>query len=564
MIKRFFPLLLVVSLVACKTAPLTTRPAEPAVADSAMAVCAHPQASKVGIEAILKGGNAIDAAVAIQFALAVVYPAAGNLGGGGFMVIRMANGDVSSLDFREKAPAGAATNMFIDETNNIVPGLSVSTHLASGIPGSVAGLWEAHQRYGKLPWKELVQPAIDFAENGFILTSKEADGLNSIQDELRSNNSILPEVFLRDHWNEGDSVKLPDLALTLERIRDHGPGGFYEGETARLIVEEMERGHGLITLDDLKDYKAIWRTPLTGTYKDYKIISMGPPSSGGVALVQLLKSVEPYPFAEWGHNSARTTHLFTEAERRAYADRAAYLGDPDFSKIPVDALTNSQYVRTRMESFTPEKATPSNAIAEGDIHPYESEQTTHTSVVDANGNAVSLTTTLNDSYGSKIIVAGAGFLLNNEMDDFSSKPGVPNMYGAIGGDVNKILPNKRMLSSMTPTIVEKDGRLFMVVGTPGGTTIITSVFQTIVNVIDFKMNMQQAVDARRIHSQWFPDEINAETSALSDEDAAELRKYGHHISERSEIGRVDAILIRPDNKLEGGADSRGDDTALGF
>jgi gamma-glutamyltranspeptidase / glutathione hydrolase len=564
MMKRFFPLLLVVSLAACKTAPQATRPVEPVVADSAMAVSAHPLGSKVGIDIMRKGGNAIDAAVAIQFALAVVYPAAGNLGGGGFMVIRMSNGEVSSLDYREKAPGKAFTNMFVDETNNIVPGLSVSTHLASGVPGSVAGLWEAHQRYGKLPWKELVQPAIEFAHNGFLLTTKEAEGLNSIQEELRSNNSILPEVFLRDHWKEGDSVKLPDLALTLERIRDHGPRGFYEGETARLIVDEVERGRGFITLQDLKEYKAIWRTPLIDSYKNYKIISMGPPSSGGVALVQLLKSVEPYPFAEWGHNRARTTHLFTEAQRRAYADRAAYLGDPDFSEIPVDALTNSQYVKRRMESFDPEKATPSSAITEGELQLHESEQTTHTSVVDSNGNAVSLTTTLNDSYGSKIIVAGAGFLLNNEMDDFSSKPGEPNMYGAIGGEVNKILPYKRMLSSMTPTIVEKDGELFMVVGTPGGTTIITSVFQTILNVIEFKMNMQQAVDARRIHSQWFPDEISAETSALSNEDAAELKKYGHQISERSEIGRVDAILVRPDHKLEGGADSRGDDTALGF
>jgi gamma-glutamyltranspeptidase / glutathione hydrolase len=562
--KCLFGLLLAVTLVACNIrSSITVRP--PVVSDSAMVVCAHPLAARTGINVLRNGGNATDAAVAIQFALAVVYPGAGNLGGGGLAVWRMNNGAIYSLDYREKAPERAWTNMFLDETETVIADQSLKTPLASGVPGSVAGLWASHQRFGKLPWRSLVQPAIDLARNGFALTKKEAESLNGIQLELLENNSIRPDAFIKDRWNEGDSLLLPDLARTLERIRDLGAKGFYEGETADLIAAEMERSNGIINLNDLKNYTAIWRDPLTDNYKSYRIISMAPPSSGGVGLVQLLKSIEPYPVSEWGSHSAKTIHLFTEAQRRTYADRARYLGDPDFVSVPVKTLISTSYVRERMNSFDPGRATPSSAIQEGIVTAYESTQTTHLSVVDSEGNAVSATTTLNDSYGSKIVVSGAGFLLNNEMDDFSLKPGVPNMYGAIGGEANKILPGKRMLSSMTPTILEKNGALYMVIGSPGGTRIITSVFQSIVNVVEFGMNMQEAVDAKRVHSQWLPDEISPEPGALKDDVAAKLKELGHTITFIDwDFGRVDAILVRENHTLEGGADSRGDDIALGF
>lgn len=530
-----------------------------------MVVSAHPLASEVGVDIMRKGGNAVDAAVAVQFALAVVYPAAGNIGGGGFMLVRFADGKTDALDYREKAPAAAYPDMYLDENGNPVPFLSARGHKSAGVPGTVAGLAEAHRKYGRLPWAELVQPAIDLARNGFPLTELEARGLNNAAEDLIKYNTILPEHLIKEEgWKEGDTIRHTDLAATLERIRDNGPAGFYEGKTADDIINEMKRGKGLITYEDLKNYQPVWRKPVEGFYKSYKVISMPPPSSGGVALLQLLQITENFPVKQWGHNSVKTAHLMIEAERRVYADRARYLGDPDFIKIPITVLLSNEYNDGRMENFNPEKATPSTEISHGNILGYESEQTTHLSVVDQHGNAVAVTTTLNDSYGSHVVVAGSGFILNDEMDDFSIKPGVPNMYGAIGGQANKILPNKRMLSSMTPTIVEKDGKLFMVVGTPGGTTIITSVYQTILNVIEHGMTMQEAVTARRFHSQWMPDIVVNEKGAFTQQDSLKLVNMGHTFRFRKAIGRVDAILVRPDGRLEGGADPRGDDTAAGF
>jgi gamma-glutamyltranspeptidase/glutathione hydrolase len=564
MLKRIFPLLFAVSVVACTNLD-TGKSTSGFVADSAMVVSAHPLASHVGTSVLLKGGNAVDAVIATQFALAVVFPAAGNIGGGGFMVLRKNDGSVYSLDYREIAPDSSSEKMFLDSQGNPIRGLSEKGHRSVGVPGSVAGMWEAHQRFGKLPWKDLVQPAIDLATNGFPLTEEQASSLNAVADTLVRYSTVRPE-FLLKNWKTGDTIVWNDLAHTLERVRDNGKNGFYEGKTADDIIAEIERGKGIITHEDLKNYKPVWRDPLQGTYKEFKIISMGPPSSGGIALLQMLKSVEAFPIEEWGHNTARTTHLLTEIERRAYADRASHLGDPDFYNVPMQSLLDKTYIESRMKDFTPEKATPSALVKAGLLADSESHQTTHISIIDQDGNAVAVTTTLNDWFGSGIVVGGAGFILNDEMDDFSIKPGVPNMYGVTGGEANKIQPRKRMLSSMTPTIIERDGKVVMVVGTPGGTTIMTSVLQTILNVIEFKMTMQEAVSAKRLHSQWTPDVIYNEQNALLAEDSLLLVTIGHRFDKfyLTGIGRVDAILVRKDGTLEGGADPRGDDSADGF
>ncbi len=527
-------------------------------------VSAHPEASLIGLRILKQGGNAIDAAVAVQFALAVVYPNAGNIGGGGFLVFRAADGRIASLDYREKAPLLATRNMYLDSTGAPVIDKSLYGHFAAGVPGTVDGMVQAHTKFGRLSWKKVIQPAIDLAVKGFPITGKQADELNKNRDQfVKFNPGGTALIKTSGTWKAGDLLIQPELARTLTLIRDQGRKGFYEGSVARYLIGEMRRGGGLISEKDLHDYHSVWRKPVTGTYKGYKIITMPPPSSGGIALIQLLQTVEPFPLKRWGYNQDSTVQLITEAERRVYADRATHLGDPDFYKVPQAGLLNPAYQKHRISNFRWDRATPSSEIQAGKSPGTESEETTHFSITDREGNAVSVTTTLNGSYGSLVVVQGAGFLLNNEMDDFSVKPGSPNMYGLIGGEANAIAPGKRMLSSMTPTIIEKNGKLFMVAGTPGGSTIITSVFQTILNVIEFGMSAQQSVTAPRFHHQWLPDEIYLENGALSEKTEKILREKGYKLTLRGPIGRVDAI-ISTSSGYQGGADPRGDDTSSGY
>ena len=535
------------------------------VTSKAMVVSAHPLASKVGSDILKRGGNAVDAAIAVQFALAVVYPDAGNIGGGGFLVLRQQNGTLDALDYREKAPAAAHRNMYLNQDGDVIPGLSTKGHLAAGVPGTVDGMFQAHQKYGSLPWRELVQPAIALAAKGFPLTQKEARKLNEQQGDFTKYNTRKPEFFLKNHWKSGDTVRIPDLARTLTLIRNQGRAGFYEGTTANLLVAEMKRGKGIISLDDLRNYRAVWRKPLTGQVGDYRIISMPPPSSGGIALIQLLTIAQKYPLKAWGWNTVKSAHLMIEAERRVYADRAKHLGDPDFYQVPVHGLLDTAYIYRRMSSFDLSKATKSKAISAGTPARPEGPNTTHYSIVDAQGNAVSVTTTLNSNFGSKVFVAGAGFLLNNEMDDFSAKPGYPNTYGLVGEEANAIAPGKRMLSSMTPTILEKNGKLYMVIGAMGGSTIITTVYQIIQNVITYGFPMQGAVNAGRFHHQWKPDWVLSEWGALGFSAGFGLWWKGHKIAPKyGGIGRAAGILVLPDGRLEGGAEPRGDDAAAGF
>jgi gamma-glutamyltranspeptidase/glutathione hydrolase len=530
----------------------------------AAVVCAHPEAAKVGVAVMKEGGNAVDAAVAVQFALAVVYPNAGNIGGGGFMVYRSKTGTADALDYREKAPGKASRDMYLDDQGNPITNKSLLGALASGVPGSVDGMVKAHNKYGKLKWKKDIQPAIDLAEKGFPVTAQQASELNRHKEDfLKYNRKAV--AFVKDAaWKQGDLLKQPELAATLKLIRDKGRAGFYEGAVAGAIVASMAHTQGVITAQDLKEYNAVWRKPVSGLYKDYTVISMPPPSSGGIALLTMLKQVGRYPLEHWGFQQDSTVQLMVEVERRAYADRAGYLGDPDFFKVPQSALLDSNYIQERIKDLSFARATPSSSIKPGVLPAYESEQTTHYSIVDAEGNAVSATTTLNGSYGSLVVVEGAGFILNNEMDDFSVKPGSPNMYGLVGGEANAIVAGKRMLSSMTPTIIEKNGKLLMVVGTPGGSTIITSVFQTILNVLAFGQGMQAAVTAPRFHHQWLPDEVAVEKGAITPATRTYLEAKGYQLKERGSIGRVDAILVKPNGELETGADPRGNDIGLGF
>ncbi len=525
----------------------------------AAVACAHPLASEIGVAIMKKGGNAFDAAIAVNFALAVVYPGAGNIGGGGLLTARKSDGKLITLDYREKAPSAASRNMYLDSAGNVVPDLSINGHLSSGVPGTVAGMF-AMQKWAKLPMKVLIQPAIDLAQNGYVITASEANSLNNNKADFIKYNTQ-PTAFTKGNdWKAGDTLVQPELAQTLTRIRDNGAKGFYEGKTADLIIEEMKRGKGLISYDDLKNYTAKERTPMQFMYRGYQIVGFPPPSSGGILTAQMLGMIEPFPMKQYGFGSPQATQVMIEAERRAYADRAEYMGDPDFFTVPQKMLISKAYLAQRMKDFDSLHASKSESIKAGLA--YESKETTHMSIIDKWGDMVAITTTLNNSYGSKTVVGGAGFLLNDEMDDFSSKPGVPNMYGAVGGEANAIAAGKRMLSSMTPTLVLKNNKPYIVVGTPGGTTIPTSVFQTIVDIIDFNMTAAQAVNAPKFHHQWLPDEVMTEPS-FSSTTLQNLQKKGYVFKGREAIGRTEVIKVTSAG-VEAAADIRGNDSADGF
>ncbi|MDB9795110.1 gamma-glutamyltransferase [Flavobacteriaceae bacterium] len=562
--KSYLKLPLLFAIIILNVCCKTEVPPSGLVTENAMVVSARQEASAIGSAILARGGNAFDAMVATELALAVAYPFAGNLGGGGFMVYRKANGDVGSIDYREKAPASAHRDLYLDEVGNVIPGMSTLGATAVGVPGTIAGITKVHAKMGSLPFEEILAPVIALAKKGVVVTEKQARSMAS-QREIIAKISGEQSLFAQNYV-AGDTIKYTALANTLTAIAKAGRKAFYEGEMAEKIASFIQERGGFITTEDLANYEAVWRQPVIFNYKDLRIISMSPPSSGGVTMHQIFKMIEPYDIKSFGHNSPEAIQLFTEASRRAYADRNFFLGDPDYSPIPLDVILSNAYLKKRMTNFSFDKATLSSEVSHGDVQIIESEETTHYSIVDQDGNAVSVTTTLNGAFGSKLYSEELGFFFNNEMDDFSAKAGVPNMFGLIGAEANSIEPGKRMLSSMTPTIVEKEGKLWMVVGTPGGSTIITAVAQTILNAYEHGLSMQDAVNAPRFHHQWLPDTVVFEPEGFSKSTLATLKEKGYLINEERSriIGKVDAIRVLKSGQLEAGADPRGDDAAVGF
>ena len=532
-------------------------------------VSARKEATQIGLEIMKNGGNAYDAMIATHLALAVVHPTAGNIGGGGFFVYRDKDGSSGTLDFREMAPGSAYKDMYLDIDGNVIPDMSTLGGAAVGVPGSISAIFEIHSKFGSLPIEELFRPAIDLSNNGYVVTEKQSNSLTGkLEDFIKINGN---ESLYSKRYFEGDTIKNIKFAETLKKISEFGPKAFYEGEIADMIVRDVKKSGGIMTIDDLKNYKSVWRDPVKFKYKDLEVISMSLPSSGGILIGQILKSIEDYDIKSFGHNSVEAVQLMVELERRAYADRSHFMGDPDFMNLPVYELIDKNYVNERMKNFSWDKATPSSEVKHGNIIINESDETTHYSIIDKYGNSVSVTTTLNNSYGSKVFVEEGGFFLNNEMDDFSSKPGYPNFYGLIGSEANSIKAGKRMLSSMTPTIVLKNNKPSLIVGTPGGSTIITSVLQTILNVYEFDMDIQDAVNAPRFHHQWLPDVVIFEEGALDKVKDSILKSKNYFVislpiqmetggmSPRSSIGAVDAIFIDEKGNVSTGADFRGDD-----